>query len=380
MTASSLSKSRQKKRSRSKHMELLVHYEGKPGYEIVIEKDYGRLLEKLEGFSIENRKLCIVTESTVGAYYAEEVKELLAPYAGSVIVHTFPAGEANKNLATVQELYRDLIEHKFERSDMLLALGGGVVGDLTGYTAATYLRGIDFVQLPTSLLSQVDSSIGGKTGVDFDCYKNMVGAFYQPKLVYMNLNTLKTLSDREYFSGMGEIIKHGLIKDASYYKWLADHLTPIMEKDLAVLEEMIYRSCEIKRAVVENDPKEKGERALLNFGHTLGHAIEKLMNFSLLHGECVGLGMLAAAQISLKRGLIDKALFDSVYTMLTALHMPVLARGITAEAVIEASKNDKKMVQGKVKFILLDGCGKAFIDRTVTDDEMKAALESILEA
>lgn len=360
-------------------MELLVHYEGKPSYEIVIEKDYARLVEKLSALSIENRKLCIVTESTVGAYYAETVAELLKPYAKSVIIHTFPAGEANKNLATVQELYRDLIEHKFERSDMLLALGGGVVGDLTGYTAATYLRGIDFVQLPTSLLSQVDSSIGGKTGVDFDCYKNMVGAFYMPKLVYMNLSTLKTLTEREYFSGMGEIIKHGLIKDKAYYQWLSEKLPQIKDRDLDVLTQMISRSCEIKREVVENDPKEKGERALLNFGHTLGHAIEKLMNFSLLHGECVGLGMLAAAQISVSRGLIGEELYESLKKMLVSLDMPVKASGITAEAVIEASKNDKKMEQGKVKFILLNRCGEAFIDRSVTAEEMQAALKTVLE-
>lgn len=360
-------------------MELLVHYEGKPSYEIVIEKDYGRLVEKLSAFAIENRKLCIVTESTVGAYYAETVAELLKPYAKSVIIHTFPAGEANKNLATVQELYRDLIEHKFERSDMLLALGGGVVGDLTGYTAATYLRGIDFVQLPTSLLSQVDSSIGGKTGVDFDCYKNMVGAFYMPKLVYMNLSTLKTLTEREYLSGMGEIIKHGLIKDEAYYQWLSEKLVQIKDRDLDVLTQMISRSCEIKREVVENDPKEKGERALLNFGHTLGHAIEKLMDFSLLHGECVGLGMLAVAQISVSRGLIGEDLYESMKNMLVSLDMPVKASGITAEAVIEASKNDKKMEQGKVKFILLNRCGEAFIDRTVTAEEMQTALKTVLE-
>lgn len=360
-------------------MELLVHYDGKPSYEIVIEEDYGRLAEKLSAFSIENRKLCIVTETTVGSYYAETVAELLRPFAKDVIVHTFPAGEAHKNLATVQELYRDLIEHKFERSDMLLALGGGVTGDLTGYTAATYLRGIDFVQLPTSLLSQVDSSIGGKTGVDFDCYKNMVGAFYMPKLVYMNLSTLKSLAGREYLSGMGEIIKHGLIRDAEYYHWLSEQLPQIKERKLEVLTRMIAQSCEIKRAVVENDPKEKGERALLNFGHTLGHAIEKLTNFSLLHGECVGLGMLAAVQISVARGLIGKEVYDSLRAMLAALDMPVKISGISVSAVIEASKNDKKMEQGRVKFILLSRCGEAFIDRTVTSEEMQAALEAILE-
>lgn len=360
-------------------MELLVHYEEKPCYEIVIEKDYGRLAEKLKAFSMEDRKICIVTESTVGPYYAETVAELLKPYAKSVIIHTFPAGESSKNLSTVQELYRDLIEHRFERSDLLLALGGGVTGDLTGYTAATYLRGIDFIQLPTSLLAQVDSSIGGKTGVDFDCYKNMVGAFYMPRLVYMNLSTLKTLTDREYFSGMGEIIKHGLIKDMSYYEWLLEKLPQIKERNLDVLEQMIARSCEIKRAVVEKDPKEKGERALLNFGHTLGHAVEKLMNFSLLHGECVGLGMLAAAKISADRGLISTELYQSLKDMLLSLDMPVSISDINADAVIEASKNDKKMEQGRVKFILLKQCQEAFIDRTVTTEEMKAALETILE-
>lgn len=361
-------------------MELIVNYEKKPCYKIVIEKNYDGLAEKLSGFSIKTRKLCIVTESTVGPYYAEEVKKLFEPWAKSVFVHTFPAGEANKNLSVVQDVYRDLIEHKFERSDMLLALGGGVTGDLTGYAAATYLRGIDFVQLPTSLLSQVDSSIGGKTGVDFDCYKNMVGAFYQPRLVYMNLAALKTLTDREYLSGMGEIIKHALIKDASYFDWLSKHLPQIKERELPVLKEMIYRSCEIKRAVVENDPKEKGERALLNFGHTLGHAIEKLKDFTLLHGECVGLGMLAALEVSRERGLISSDLCLSVKETLTELSMPTTVSGVTADAIIEASKNDKKMEQGKVKFILLNGCGKAFIDRTVTEQEIKAALNAILEA
>ncbi len=360
-------------------MELTVHYEEKPAYQIIIEKDYGRLVEALSILSVTNRKICIVTESTVAPYYAKEVQKLLAPYVKQIIIHTFPAGEVNKNLGTVQELYRDLIQHKFERTDMLLALGGGVVGDLTGYAAATYLRGIDFVQLPTSLLSQVDSSIGGKTGVDFDCYKNMVGAFYQPKLVYMNLSTLKTLSDREYFSGMGEIIKHGLIKDASYYQWLISKIDLIKARDLSVLEEMIYKSCEIKRAVVEHDPKEKGERAMLNFGHTLGHAIEKLMQFSLLHGECVGLGMLAAAEISRKRGLIDKALCNSIKDLLNSLGMPTNVTGIFIDDIIKASKNDKKMEQGKVKFILLNQCGQAFIDRCVSDLEMKEALQTILE-
>lgn len=186
----------------------------------------------------------------------------------------FEAGESQKNLDTVKMIYEKLILAKFDRKDLLVALGGGVTGDITGFTAATYLRGIDFVQIPTSLLAQVDSSIGGKTGVDFDSYKNMVGAFHMPKLVYINVSTLTTLSDEQFISGMGEIIKHGLIKDSAYFDWLIENHDRILARDKDVLMEMIRVSCNIKRVVVENDPTEKGDRALLNFGHTLGHAIE----------------------------------------------------------------------------------------------------------
>lgn len=356
---------------------ITVHYEEKPIYDIVIEKDYKELVGELEKLNISERKLCIVTESTVGSFYAERVKELLLPFACQVEVFPFPAGEANKNLATVQKLYEFLILHKFERKDLLLALGGGVVGDLTGYAAATYLRGVDFVQLPTSLLSQVDSSIGGKTGVDFDCYKNMVGAFYQPKLVYMNLETLHTLPEREYLSGMGEVLKHGLIKDSSYYEWLSAHMAEIRKRDLDTLEQMITVSCKIKREVVERDPKEKGERALLNFGHTLGHAIERLMNFSLLHGECVGLGMLAACQIGVNRGQLKKEEYQSIFDLLSGLGMPVLAEGLSAKEIVTVSKNDKKMEKGSIKFVLLEQVGQAYIDRTVCDKEMEEALYQI---
>lgn len=355
-----------------------VYDNGTPLYDILLERDYKSLPEKLMPFGIKNRKLCIVTESNVGSYYGSEIREILTPFAGKVFLYTFPAGESSKNLNTVQALYKALIERRFERNDMLIALGGGVVGDLTGYTAATYLRGIDFVQLPTSLLSQVDSSIGGKTGVDFDCYKNMVGAFYQPRLVYMNLNTLNTLEEREYLSGMGEIIKHGVIKDSVYYSWLGEHLLDIKNRNLDILEEMIYKSCEIKRKVVEEDPKENGDRALLNFGHTLGHAIEKLMDFSLLHGECVALGMAAAMELSCMRGLITREETDSFRKTLESLSLPVRQYGLTVEDIIAASKNDKKMEQGKIKFILLKKIGQAYIDRTVTDEELSGCLAHVI--
>ncbi|MBQ8729648.1 MAG: 3-dehydroquinate synthase, partial [Lachnospiraceae bacterium] len=240
--------------------------------------------------------------------------------------------------------------------------------------------GIDFVQIQTTLLSQKDSSIGGKTGVDFDGYKNMVGAFHQPKLVYINVSTLNSLSKRQYNSGMGEVIKHGYIKDKSYYNWLLDNKAKIIEKDLETLEEMIYVSCYTKKLVVENDPKEQGERALLNFGHTLGHAIEKLMNFSLYHGECVVLGMIAALNISKAKGYITDEEIKQALLLFKDFEFPVTVKGITVNEVLEVSKSDKKMDKGRIKFIILQEVGNAVIDTNISDTELVASLKDIITA
>ena len=356
---------------------ITVHYNEKPIYDIVIEKDFSKLAMKVSELGISGRKLCIVTDSNVGELYADEVKNELEKTGNAVFVYTFRAGEASKNLNTVEDVYEYLIINKFDRKDMIVALGGGVVGDLAGFTAATYLRGIDFIQVPTSLLAQVDSSIGGKTGVDFRAYKNMVGAFHQP-LVYMNLSVLGSLSERLFNSGFGEIIKHGFIKDKEYYTWLKENIQHIKSHDFDALENMIAISCNIKRRVVELDPTEKGDRALLNFGHTLGHAIEKLKNFELYHGECVVLGMVAALEISRTRQLISDAEYEDAINTFKAYNFPVTVDGISVEDVIKVSKNDKKMDAGKIKFILLDRIGNAYIDKTVTDDEMRAALSKVI--
>ncbi|WP_320991836.1 3-dehydroquinate synthase family protein, partial [Hungatella sp.] len=241
-----------------------------------------------------------------------------------------------------------------------------------------YLRGISFIQVPTTLLSQVDSSIGGKTGVDFDAYKNMVGAFHMPKLVYTNISTLKTLTDEQFSSGMGEIIKHGLIKDAAYYEWLGEHGEAIGRRDLSVCEEMVLVSNRIKRDVVEMDPTEQGERALLNYGHTLGHAIEKLADFKLMHGHCVGLGCIAAMGISAARGTMAEEELLRLKEMMERFGMPLTVSGLSADEIIETTKSDKKMDSGTIRFILLEKAGKAYIDKTVTDDEMNAGLSRIL--
>ena len=357
---------------------LEVLYNKKPSYDIVIEPDFNNLAEELNKLDSASKKLCIITDSIVGPIYLNNVMELLTPICKTVVSFCFKSGEEQKNLTTVHDIYRFLIEHNFERKDMLIALGGGVVGDMTGFVAATYLRGIDFIQIPTSLLAQVDSSIGGKTGVDFEQYKNMVGAFKMPKLVYINIHTLTTLEDRQFYNGFAEAMKHGLIKDAFYYEWLLSNMYEICERDIDILEEMVFRSCQIKKNVVEKDPLEQGDRALLNFGHTVGHAIEKYMNFSLLHGECVALGCVAAAYISWKKQLLSMDEYYEVRDMFVPFNLPISIEDVDVETILNITKSDKKMEFGTLKFILLKKIGKAVIDRTVTDEELKAGIEEII--
>ncbi len=353
---------------------LTVHMNNEPIYDIFFAEDFNSLPELLAGQGIADRRVCIITESNVAPLYLTSITNLLQKKCKELISIVFNAGEENKNLDTVKMIYEKLILAKFDRKDLLIALGGGVTGDITGFAAATYLRGIDFIQIPTSLLAQVDSSIGGKTGVDFDSYKNMVGAFHMPKLVYINVSTLDTLSDEQFTSGMGEILKHGLIKDESYFQWLVENKEAILAKNKEARMDMIKTSCNIKRMVVENDPTEKGERALLNFGHTLGHAIEKYLQLELSHGACVGLGCVLASAVSYLKGFIDKETLYRIYRTFKAYDFPDLTDyNIAPSTVIEYTKNDKKMVGDKIKFVLLKKIGNAQIDMDVTDKDMAEA-------
>ena len=350
-----------------------VKKDGQFCYHIYLEPDFAKLPEAVEPLNIKERKLCIVADSTTAELYGAELKEILKETCTYVSMFVFPAGEVNKILNTVRDLYEHLILEKFDRKDMLVALGGGVVGDLTGFAAATYLRGIGFIQIPTTLLSQVDSSIGGKTGVDFDAYKNMVGAFHMPRLVYMNLNVLKTLPDRQFACGMGEIIKHGLIQDSDYLEKLSTYQREIREKNYAALLWMVAGSCKVKRHVVEEDPTEQGIRAWLNFGHTIGHSVEKLKDFTLCHGECVAIGCAAAAWMSWKRGLISEKEKEAAEQLLLDYQLPVRVKGLKPEDIVKTTKLDKKMDAGKVKFVLLKKIGEAFVTRDVEDEELLRA-------
>ena len=365
--------------------ELKIRRGGKAVYEIVLNDSYEGFHLRLVDLGINHLKACIVCDSNTAGLYLKTVRDIFVsvPGIGTVSTFEFPAGEGSKTLKNVERLYTVLIENHFERTDYLVALGGGVVGDLTGYAAATYLRGIRFIQLPTTLLSDVDSSIGGKTGVDFMSYKNMVGAFHQPSLVYINTGVLSSLPKRQFASGMAEVIKHSLIADPDYFSLLKDNVSSIKSFSPDLIEKTIFKSLLIKGRVVEEDPEEKGIRRLLNFGHTIGHAIEKLSDFSLFHGECVSIGIMGASFISMKRGLLKASDLADIERLLSSYELPVrvpeeIKNMLDREDVLRATKSDKKMAKGHINFVLLDGIGKGFVDSSVTDDEILSAVDFCL--
>ncbi len=355
---------------------LAVTFNRKFAYDIVLEEDFSGLIHEMRVLDLDSRKVCIVTDNNVSKLYLKEVKSELERISQKVVVFEFHEGEENKTLDTVRFAYEKLVTEQFERKDILIALGGGVVGDVTGFIAATFLRGIRFVQIPTTLLSQVDSSIGGKTGVDFDSYKNMVGAFYMPSLVYINISTLHTLNRREFSSGMGEVIKHALIRDLSYLEFIEAHTKEILSLDHEIMMKLVYESAGIKKEVVEADPMEEGLRKILNFGHTFGHAIEKYKKFKLSHGACVALGMLGALHIGMEKGEIRSEEVARVENVLAAFRLP-LNDEFNPKKILEYTKNDKKMEVGKIKFILLKTLGEAYISSSVDEATMLAALEKI---
>ena len=356
---------------------ITVNMNRKPIYDIMIENDFSHLAEKLKTLGYDGVKATIVTDRLVGPIYADAIKDAVKDVFSDVFVYAFDAGEQNKNMDTVQAILADMVENKMNRHDLVIALGGGVVGDVAGFCASIFMRGIDVIQIPTSLLAQVDSSIGGKTGVDFLQYKNMVGAFKMPKLVYINTDTLSTLDDRQFYAGMGEVLKYGLIMDASFYEWLLSKLYEIHDKDAATLEEMIEHCCICKQRIVERDPEENGDRALLNFGHTIGHAIEKYKNLTLLHGECVALGCVAAAFISWKKEKLSMEEYYEIRDMFVPFNLPITIDDIDDEEILKLTKSDKKAEHNGIKFILLKKVGKAYIDKTLTDEEILNGIKEI---
>ena len=349
---------------------------GERSYPICIGKD---LLDHHELLTqhIPGNSALIVTNETVAPLYLDKVEAALDGFKYETLV--LPDGEEYKNLQTLNTIYDCLLNKKFDRNTTLIALGGGVIGDITGYAAASYQRGVHFIQIPTTLLAQVDSSVGGKTGVNHPLGKNMIGAFYQPKIVIADTNTLNTLEDRQLSSGMAEVIKYGLIRDTEFLEWQEDYIDHLLERDPDALAYAIERSCRNKAEIVAADERENGQRALLNLGHTFGHAIETGMGYgNWLHGEAVASGMVMAARLSEKMGMINQHDVDRVIDILERAHLPIRAPDkMSADRFIELMSMDKKVIDGVLKLVLLKSIGHGIV---TSDYKPELLLEAIADS
>jgi len=326
---------------------------------------------------VPRSRVAIVTNSTVAPLYLEKLQQILQSVAISSVYVILPDGEEYKNAATLNLIYDALLKNRCERTTPLVALGGGVIGDMTGYAAATYLRGVPFIQIPTTLLAQVDSSVGGKTGINHPLGKNMIGAFYQPKLVLADTDTLNTLPDNELAAGISEVIKYGLIRDLPFFEWLEQNVAKLLARDTEALQYAIARSCQNKAEVVEADERECGERALLNLGHTFGHAIESGMGYgNWLHGEGVAAGTIMAADLSQRMGWISTHDAERIRNLLERARLPVVAPDLGTDKYLELMGLDKKVEGGKMRFVLLKEIGRAVVQSDVPQQLLLQTLQA----
>jgi 3-dehydroquinate synthase len=317
----------------------------------------------------------VVTNATVAAHWLAPLRASLADAGLRVEAIMIPDGETHKNWQTLYDVVTRLLELKAERRTMIVALGGGVVGDIAGFAAAIYQRGMPFVQVPTTLLAQVDSSVGGKTGINHPLGKNMIGAFYQPRAVLIDTDCLATLPSRELAAGLAEVIKYGAIRDAAFFAWLESNIARLVAGDAAALTEAILVSCRVKAAIVGADEREEGERALLNLGHTFGHAIESGLGYGQwLHGEAVAAGMVIAAQVSRRMGCIDAAAVERVRSLVARANLPTAAPALGFERWMSLMSRDKKVRAGAIRYVLLNAIGDAFITADVSADVLSATL------
>lgn len=352
---------------------------GVNSYKIFIGNNLHEELAKFCQSSDFSAKGLIITDSNVESLYAEDLQRILEENGLYTEIYAIPAGEGSKSLAMAEKLFTKCIELGMDRKSPVFALGGGVVGDLAGFVAASYMRGVPFVQVPTSLLAQVDSSVGGKVAVNHALGKNLIGAFYQPKAVFMDLDTLKSLPEREIYTGLGEIIKYGIIYDKEFFAYLEDNKEAVLTLENEAAMHMTARSCEIKAEVVSQDEKELGLRAILNFGHTAAHAIEKNTGYTKYnHGEAVGAGMVCAAYISESLGMISAADTERLVHLIEELHLPVKVEGCTVDMLYRDIFHDKKTVGGRVKWILMDEIGRVVGKNDVPEEIVRAAMAKII--
>ena len=324
---------------------------------------------------IAGGQVAIVTNEVVAPLYLDTIMSALDGL--QVDVFTLPDGEQHKNLESYGALMDFLMSKRHNRSTTLIALGGGVVGDITGFVAATFQRGVDFIQIPTTLLAQVDSSVGGKTAVNHPAGKNMIGAFYQPRCVVADTSVLNSLGDREFRAGLAEVLKYGVIADAPLFSWLESSANALMARDPVALGEAVRRSCEIKAGVVAQDETETGVRAILNFGHTFGHALEALTNYRvLLHGEAVAIGMVMAADLSMRQGWLTGAAAKRIKRTIGGFGLPTQPPAVAVDDMLRAMGMDKKVVDGTLRLVLAKGIGEV----VVTEDVDRSALQTTLTA
>lgn len=328
----------------------------------------------LLGRHIGGVQVAVFSNETVAPLYLDRLLEALGSRY-QVDVFTMPDGEEHKNLDSYASAVDFLLEHRHSRDTTLIALGGGVVGDLTGFVAATYQRGVDFIQVPTTLLAQVDSSVGGKTAVNRPRGKNMIGAFYQPRCVLADTSVFDTLPDREYRAGLAEVVKYGIIVDAEFFRWLQENAASCLARKPDVLADAVRRSCELKAQVVSADERESGLRAVLNFGHTFGHAIETLTGYRrYLHGEAVAIGMVMAADLSARQGLLPWARALEVRQLLASFSLPVVPPPLDAAEMIQAMGADKKVLSGRLRLILAEAIGRVRVTEEVDMSELRETL------
>ena len=329
--------------------------------------------------AIKGRQVFVVTNSTVAPLYLDTVLATLEQYDVQQLV--LPDGEEHKTMASMETVIGTMLEHRYDRSACAVALGGGVIGDLVGFSAACYQRGIDFIQLPTTLLSQVDASVGGKTAVNHALGKNMIGAFHQPRAVIIDTNTLHTLPAREFAAGLAEIVKYGLIRDREFFDWLEENTDKLLGKDEAALSYAIERSCQNKAQVVAADERESGQRALLNLGHTFGHAIETGLGYGQwLHGEAVAAGMCVAADLSVRLGWLGRDSAGQIEHLLKHCNLPTrIPSQLTAETMLDLMKVDKKALAGVIRLILLRDIGEAIVTGDYDQALMMQSIEHMRE-
>ncbi|SMN02511.1 3-dehydroquinate synthase [uncultured Candidatus Thioglobus sp.] len=327
---------------------------------------------------IAGKQVMIVTNTTVAPLYLKQVKSLLSDYTVAQVI--LADGEQYKTLDTVNTIFTALLEARFDRTCILIALGGGVVGDMTGFAAASYQRGVNFIQIPTTLLSQVDSSVGGKTGVNHPLGKNMIGAFYQPKCVLIDVDTLDTLDNRQYSAGLAEVVKYGLLGNVDFLNYLQSNIDDLMARDKALIVEVVYQSCSDKADIVAQDELESGKRALLNLGHTFGHAIENTLGYGVyLHGEAIAVGMLMAAKLSALEGFISNKDVQQIKNILEKFNLPVIINSkIDPQDFIAAMCVDKKSIDGEIRFVLIKQLGQAFISRNYQQQHLQQIIKEFL--